>query len=86
MSGGSGGSGGAAPEPGELGPGDKGDPEGGTACALVDLIVDEVGVGNHLRRVFGLKVKTVEVLLDDCLDLHEVVIGRVGEHHVHLLG
>jgi hypothetical protein len=26
-----------------LGPGDKVDPEGSTACALLDLVVDEVG-------------------------------------------
>ena len=63
----------------------EGDPEGSTACALVDLIVGEVGVGNHLPRVFGLKVKTVEVLLHDCLELLDVVIGRVGEQHVHQL-
>jgi hypothetical protein len=52
----------------------------------VDLIVDEVGVGNHLPRMFGLKARTVEVLLHDCLELLDVVIGRVGKHHVHLLG
>ena len=51
---------------------------------LEDLSVDEVCVGNHLRRVFGVKVKTVEALLHGCLELHEVVIVRVGEHRVHL--
>jgi hypothetical protein len=62
------------------------DPEGSTACAPVDLIVDEIGVGNYLPRMFRLKAKTVEVLLHDCLELLDVVIGRVGKHHVHLLG
>ena len=52
----------------------------------MDLIVDEVCIGDNLRLVFGLKVKTVEALLHGCLELHEVVIVRVGEHRVHLLG
>jgi hypothetical protein len=30
-----------APEPGVLGPGDRVDPEGNTACELLNLVVDE---------------------------------------------
>jgi hypothetical protein len=69
-----------------LGPGDKVDPGGSTACALVDLVVDEVGIGDNLQLVCGLEVKAVKSLLHDRLDLHEVVNVRVGEHRVHLLG
>ena len=62
-----------------LGPGDKVDPEGNTACALLILVVDEVGIGDNLRLVYGLKVKAVEALLHDRLELHEVVIERERE-------
>jgi hypothetical protein len=34
-----------------------------TACALLDSIVDEVGIGDNLQLVFGLKVKAVEAIM-----------------------
>ena len=46
-----------------LGPGDKVDPKGNTACELLNLVVDEIGVGDNMRLVCGLKVKAVEALL-----------------------
>ena len=69
-----------------LGPGVKVDPKGNTVCELLNFVVDEVGIGDNLRLVCGLKVKAVEALLHDPLDLHEVVDVRVGEYRVHLLG
>jgi hypothetical protein len=50
------------------------------------MVVDEVGIGDNLQLVCRLEeVKAVKALLHDRLDLHEVVIVRVGEHGVHLL-
>jgi hypothetical protein len=50
------------------------------------MAVDEVGIGDNLQLVCGREVKAVKALLHDRLELHEVVIVRVGEHRVHLLG
>ena len=66
--------------------GDRVDPEGNTACELLNLVVDEVGIGDNLRLVCRLEVKAVKALLHNPLELHEVVVVRIGEHRVHLLG
>ena len=69
-----------------LGPRNKVDPEGSTACELVNLVVDEVGKSDNLWHMGRLEVQAVEALLHQPLELLEVVDGRGGEHREHLLG
>jgi hypothetical protein len=56
------------------------------AHAVSETVSAMNSLGDNLQLVCGLKVKAVEALLHDRLELHEVVIVRVGEHRVHLLG
>ncbi len=75
-----------APEPGMLRPREKVDPEVIVAFEA-SLVVDQVGIGDDLRHVSGLKVNTFEALLHFLLELHEIVdASGHGEHREHLPG